>query len=478
MDNLLNLPNEVLLIIVNDVHRDDIENFALSCKIVFELSQNALAKHRSRKKHAKTTLQAHPHDDIYSLACLNVHPFQFLRQLPDDEELAPYITSVHVHTRRPYWDRDINEDDEDGDNRHKDSDDDCNHWQRQFERITEPYLHKVCNTLRDVSNRMDEDHSMEHILRILFGDPGSTIGLILCLLPNLTKFPIHGFSYRESTLANILRQVLGSTTKSARSSGVLSKLSVLEVSQRATGVPYMENFELYETLSRLPSLQSFKGTELTYIGPQDNIFPTDADQACPLESIDLVECDIEWSHAAALFGKTKRLKSLRQYRYVAEDFDYDYDTKPMITWLKCHALETLESLIVNFGPAIVEEGDVDLRTVLSLREFKVLKSLEVPAAMLLIDPSLRSNFKSSGSKRSLPLLLPLSLERLMVAPSIPNRYRCLPNYEQLLGEMFYDLAEAKKCALPNLKEIEFQFKWSISRKIDRILSGAGISVST
>ena len=59
MSTLLSLPIETLLQISAEVHREDIENYSISCNRIFELSMNVLQKHRSRKRFRHASVSAH-----------------------------------------------------------------------------------------------------------------------------------------------------------------------------------------------------------------------------------------------------------------------------------------------------------------------------------------------------------------------------------------------------------------------------------
>ena len=531
MNSLLCLPNEVLSIIVARFHRDDIENFALSCKTILEVSESALIKHRSRKKYSKTILKPRfdaclPHL-LFRKTSIERHIFQIIRQLFDDEELALYISSLRIDASgieplEDHEEEDIEEaaeDDEDSENEgpedlglskeqpktsdldldretnvddfdmidYTDEEQDRQYPHGSFERVkTEfeilpaSYRERILALLRKLPCQWSEKDLQSMVSAITRGIQGASIGLLLCMLPNLAKLSIYAYSNDDKWPSDILNIVVGRTAESAKSSGILSKLTSLEISQRDFYIPTSETLYLYEAFCHLPSLKRFKGTRLYH--NQDYDIPGHSQTGFPsmLEHIELIECRIDWTRGDSLFGQPRALKSLR----IDQRMIYDYKFEPLISWLRRHALTTLKSLeLVNLAPLIVHQDNVCEYTIGFLNDFKVLKTLELAAANLLSHESNAPYLKMQydpDCKWPLESILPPSLEKLTVAPSIPNgnSFGWARGYQLMVDHLFRGFAEMKAAGLLKLQEIDFQYKKPIGTRTMVKLAIEGVMVSS
>ena len=248
MASLFCPPNEVLYTIAAKVYHDDIENFALCNKTIFAISEDVLKEHRSRKKYTRTILKLTINPYLVTAKALRNHPFQLVQELYDDECCALYVSSLYI----------------DASGEEEDNGDDEDVWQEYSETIAKAYRDRIYATLKKIPSLSESMILKELMPKILHGHQGLIVGLILCMLPNLVKLSLRDFPCKKSALSKMMRQIIGYTTDSARASGVLSKLSVLKISQSEEYEPESENLELYECFCGLPSLRKFKGARIEY----------------------------------------------------------------------------------------------------------------------------------------------------------------------------------------------------------------------
>lgn len=101
MGSLLLLPNKILALIAGTVDRKDIENFALSCKKLFNSPTVALQLHRRRKRFTNTAIVSPtspgsiPEPTFFARGWAS-HPLWLLRTMLEDPEVGKYVETLKI----------------------------------------------------------------------------------------------------------------------------------------------------------------------------------------------------------------------------------------------------------------------------------------------------------------------------------------------------------------------------------------------
>ena len=158
----------------------------------------------------------------------------------------------------------------------------------------------------------------------------------------------------------------------------------------------------------------------------------------------------------------------------------------MRKWLGRHAFETLESLeLVGLEVLAVSANNVSQHAIGSLREFKKLKTLEIPAAALIASFSNEDRIIKDAvidytkPERPLITILPASLEKLIISPSVPFGDRAWHvNYQKMFEGLFTGIGRRTNNALPRIKDIGFRYTDALTEEKQAELINAGINVWT
>lgn len=111
MAGLLDLPQELILRIIDLVYLDDLENFTSCCKAIRGLADKALQRHRELKKNCSTISCGSMSGGLFKLA---QHPVVILRAILEDSHYRFYpqkikVDSCHFKADAGYGDEDDDE---------------------------------------------------------------------------------------------------------------------------------------------------------------------------------------------------------------------------------------------------------------------------------------------------------------------------------------------------------------------------------
>ena len=449
MRTILDLPDELILEVASLVDGNTIENFAASCKTLFALSEEALAVHRHRKEFSKISVC--PFSDAIKTEDTSYgSSFRVLRQLYDDEGLAPYVTDVKIdglglgnHTYN---------DDVGDDFQTKTFDQD----EAQIRRAT--YYDLTDDTLQRMPAFAQEGMSESVASLIRRDHQGAILGLFVCMLPRLKSLYIKNYPYNNLWLAKIMERLASNVVDATSSSGPLTNLTVLDIGYHNLPHRRSGSFEQFKVLCRLPSLRKFRGTALHLLACNRTLTPW----LSQLESIELYECFVDFHNIERIFGHVNRLKRLYVHQceplYSVSLGSGVHPYLPSLgKWLKRHAYKTLHSLELvdvrgSFTNYLTYPGPLG-----PLNDFEKLAILEAPVSAF-IEPYNHqppSCLNILGPLRPIATVLPASLGKLTLAPLVMDMVLDANSaiaFERLLR----GFNKTQRQALPNLKHIRFK----------------------
>ena len=195
--SILRFPNEILLNIISRVLNTDIEKFASTCKTIHGLATDALRAHRERKRVYRSITYGAPKDEKAKTTW--IHPTLMLRDLIY-KDLLCYPIELHINDRNyegAEWD-DGRIYDQDGDpiNTQSEIDVVLSSFPEYVELLIDACPHFACN--EELKREILEE-----------GDIGTTLGLIMALLPNLGTLHVTDYNDGSDGIGN-LREVLDS----------------------------------------------------------------------------------------------------------------------------------------------------------------------------------------------------------------------------------------------------------------------------
>ena len=246
MPELLDLPNELLHQISLEVHRGDIEKFALTCKTVFALSTDALLLHRERKQcYSKVRLDLYSTyrafiDRSYTPTCIRNLPSQLLYDILCDRKIATYVSTMELS-----FQSDITE---------------LNDLKELPLRDLKPFADSITKSLLESNCSKDIAEAEKFCEENLAGHPDATVGLIVTLVHDIHTLEIIGRRPVGIT-HEMFRNLLTQENYRKAATPALSHLRNLTIS------PYhpWEHGLFVELLINLPSLRRFNGTSLNHL---------------------------------------------------------------------------------------------------------------------------------------------------------------------------------------------------------------------
>ncbi|KAI4117077.1 MAG: hypothetical protein LQ345_002615 [Seirophora villosa] len=495
MGNLALLPTEILDQITNNVSRDDIESYALTCRRLFENSENELRKHRSRKPYIETEMEVWASVVVNSKVTLRQwwesHPFWLLRALLDDPGLCPYVAHLRViYDKIPGTEVSLRHlvDGEDfaGLPIVADTRDERDKLERAgaegLQMRLLPYGSRIRKTLRD--NQMyfqgadndnadvsdDRPHSMQAwYAKIMYGSRPMIFGLILLLLRDIQTLTIINCYTLTYELDDLLKGITDNTAV-PNEDKPLSKVTTIDI-----GTPKAEcawshspSADTLKAFVKLPSVQKAKGLNLDFSWlrePQQEIY-----HETVIESIQLLECDT-YASMYWIFGRPSALKMF----HFTSGFgtENNFDAYMLTDWLRHHASPTLEELTLVHRPKNPpnsrHRGSQLLppakQYVGSLQTFERLTCARLMVNAFSHMPPLVDYDDGLGPMVPAPHrlvdVLPFPIERLTLCDERPARLNNGParngmEFAEVAGQLLRGMEELKQSRLPMLKHIVFE----------------------
>ena len=462
MISLLEFTNELLYKIVDQVHPDDIVNFALSCRHLHRLAGEALSLHAERKQYQNVILDGcHRHTH-------NLHPLVFMETLCTDWRIGEYVKSLRVeccqHPVEGSNEEDVEEDYAINEDAVENDQHLCVAVMLRIESFIQGKIFESgvpTSDRHDMAVRSPHRHSKrkKDFCDVQYlcdsaesGDRGAIVALLLFFVPNLKALHLLEFSWY--TAPSLDRVILSMVEPNPRTRKPLMDLT--EVHFEGAGEnPKGENFEALISFATLPSMQRLSANFVE--GRVDQMI----DWKFPPHSSNVTEILLRHGQVKADFLRQLLIGSKQLKRFSYEHHDHDpsepsgrmMETHEIIGTLLEHTKHSLEYLSLTGRPDNIRPCTCKR----SLRDFKVLKEVVLESQVFVeefgpIHPELRAD--SLQNLVRLVDVLPPSTESIELVG-----YFVLDHAPSLL----HGLLEQKKTLLPKLKILKI---WSAMRKPD------------
>ena len=458
MNSLLEFTNELLYKIVDQIHPDDIINFALSCRHLYRLAGEALSLHGEREQHQNVILDGcHRHTH-------NLHPLEFMETLCTDWRIGEYVKTLRVQccqhpvegSNEEYVEEDyeIYEDTVEND-QHL-----CMSVMLRIESFIQEKIFEfgvptsdrhdmVVKSLHRDSNRKPNFCDVQYLCdSAKSGDRGAIVALLLFFLPNLKALYLTKFSwYTTPSLDRVILSVAEPNPRTRKPLMDLSKVHFEGAQESWKG----ENFEALISFATLPSMRRISANFVE--GRVDQMI----DWKFPPHSSNVTEILLQHGQVKADFLRQLLIGMKQLKRFSYEHYDHDVsepsgrmmETHDIIGILLEHTKHSLEYLSLTGRPSDIRPCKTSLRDFKALREI-VLESQVYVDELGPIHLELGAN-KLQDLVRLVDVLPPSTESIKLVGWSV------LDHAPYLLR----DLLEQKGTLLPNLKKLEI---YSIMRQ--------------
>ena len=436
---LLDLPNELLLKILDSATPIGMVSLATSCKRINTLAQDNLTLHRQRiARYQNVTLWGcSRHRD-------QPHPILLLRDICNDWRVAYYARSLAIECcgreelwLGPYWNdawraRVISQDIET--------------VKSVLPEITIPVRRMLSMALRWDEAKVNEVLDMTEL-----GARGAILGLLIVSLPAIKSISFKGYFWCDHLWIDSLKSITEQQDPQSGSSEAnfltdVSELNLDDENERHFGgmccsvVPFVT----------LPSLRVIRGASINCQSFEDHPFAGNRGlHPSPVTEIDLQRTTLPASH----------LGNVLRYVQVLKRFRYDRGHQPVIVdgaepggiikaLLAC-ASHSLESLALTGATKRRSPNDKDFKG--SLWSFKVLKKIHLPLnAFLTYTKKCHCWSLTTEDIPRLVDVLPASIETVRLDGKV--------DWEEMAA-LLIGLPEGKAECLPKLKEIVFTVIW-------------------
>lgn len=447
MSPFLNLPNELLSRVSHFVRPADLLAFALTSKLIYNLAQAALDRHRELSKRysllsigslesLSDTIDARNVDDTH-------HALLLLGTILQDPDVAYHTRDMLIG--------------------------DCGFDESEnlYEQIQEEILGLrqsiVTNHSVQLQQLVDEcpfvAHEWKEYLKKLLLQPGNEHGavcLLLTLLPNLKHVHLEDWSYCSDTLRHIVGQI-AEANRDAASLHHGKALSLLaECSMNHGDTEAGESVDGYGVFAMLPSIRTLRGTQIR--GEQSD-WPTE------LRPRSSTVTNIEFTYSAidveTFHGLLEGIRCLKKFTYAyggGNVGDAEYKPIGIIDALRKTASQSLELLdIEGLHETYDDYAEGDDKSVGSLIMFTVLKKIRLEDTIFQLPEELESPTTLPESEFYEDSDTP-TMERVVdiFPPSVRGFTLIQLEETQESKRLFYGLADLKAEKLPNLKRLTFE----------------------
>ncbi|CAD6571729.1 MAG: hypothetical protein ASARMPRED_004768 [Alectoria sarmentosa] len=425
MTTLLDLPNEIKLEIIETIAPDDIENFSLCCKSVYDLAGRTLRQHMVDKTTYRRCFSLSTWNEGHTM-CLVA--YCKLRDMSESRRLRLYPRSIRIGNYTVSdQDRETNR---------------LRHPEYVWSRSTQ-VMDKVRGISDSIFNNLDSpcvdmDEMKAWRKKIGDGEVGAANCLLLTLLPNVERIDVDELDRSHSEMSDMIYKI--SKTNEDVSSMIWEKLSLVKLQEvhvhslACLGGATTQS-RVLEACMTLPSLRIVRGTQLgRRYKFNEWIYP---DRCSNVTELHFRGCTLAVKHLACLF---KHLKALQIFSYdhsrLPETPGKEYGPDELIDALRLYAKTTLT--FFNYtSDARDHTGDHRMPNASILRRFEALKTLRMSRVMLIV----------KGAPRKLVDELPSSLEELeLVDPISATEAR----------QMFEGILATKQERLPKLRLVVFE----------------------
>ena len=330
MTTLLDLPNEIKLEIIETIAPDDIENFSLCCKSVYDLAGRTLRQHMVDKTTYRRCFSLSTWNEGHTM-CLVA--YCKLRDMSESRRLRLYPRSIRIGNYTVSdQDRETNR---------------LRHPEYVWSRSTQ-VMDKVRGISDSIFNNLDSpcvdmDEMKAWRKKIGDGEVGAANCLLLTLLPNVERIDVDELDRSHSEMSDMIYKI--SKTNEDVSSMIWEKLSLVKLQEvhvhslACLGGATTQS-RVLEACMTLPSLRIVRGTQLgRRYKFNEWIYP---DRCSNVTELHFRGCTLAVKHLACLF---KHLKSLQIFSYdhfrLPETPGKEYGPDELIDALCLYAKTTL-----------------------------------------------------------------------------------------------------------------------------------------
>ncbi|CAF9942452.1 hypothetical protein IMSHALPRED_003689 [Imshaugia aleurites] len=456
MAKLLDLPNELLLDVIDDVCVEDIEAFTSCNKRIHSLSEDILQRHRAmKKKYSKVRVQSW--DSKTKDVSGRVHPIVWLHNIMLDETVASYPTHLYIEDWEGYDDPALWDENEDATGISTESKESifsklaqCSYIQR-----------KEVQRWKDVEDSSDSDYF------------DIALALLMTLLPNLRSIIICCLTNYISYTKYMLAQIAKAHQAVQGQRHALSRLVTLVIVKNKYHDSLRTSLDFCLPFTSFPSVLSVS-SNITKSRPSSH--PSDLPKTFKsgITKIKFTDSDISGLGFEDLLSRIGTLQDF-EYEY-DKGFHNDFEPYKIVRSLLNHAGHSLRCLHLTgdwyeYYECWVRDSDfVTLRTCVfmgSLRKSQVLKDVRVNHAMSIEIIEEVDTDKKSTKVHRLVDLLPASIENLSL---IGTRGLCP------LSDLFDGVTELKAQKFPELETIQSEYCDPASRHLKQACHVVGIEL--
>ncbi|KAL8785620.1 MAG: hypothetical protein Q9213_003274 [Squamulea squamosa] len=433
--NLLSLPNEILLrIIENELYHEDLENVALSCRTIFDLAQSARSKHLERKWRFSTVIVGDIHvydeEDEYT-ASFKSHPISNLRDLlADDAAAVEYCQILKIGGVEVYGDQ-IS-------------------VYRDIVSVIDSAAEISAELLPQLQQLTRKRPYRVYINGIHWNDPEpeTDYALAFCI-PFITLQNIQILELTNCT--NFLYMIKPVLEEMQQTHHQLKEVRLIGNHAESD-----QHLELLSNFAKLPAVRKLYGLHVT--GDRDRLLDFPYETCCyTIEEIHLECSGIDGYCFEKLLNSCTALKMLYYEDNRSGNELIEGGPRRTISGLRMNTCETLESLTLLDPSNIIADAEDSLYSA-ELCNFQVLKHVAIECSIFVHEDS-------GDAPLRLVDTLPTSLETLEL-------YR--PKTESFLNGMFLGLRNLRKERLPRLRSILIQSGIKINPAIRRDCEELGI----
>ena len=440
MSNLLHLPNEILLQIIEETRPDSIKSFVWSCKKIRTLGAKALTQHVEDLDRYEAPIFGVRNNNLGG----NVNPYAYLSDILLKPRRALYVNHLLIYNR--------------------------------VFTITQvrqaPFTEQVLQKIDDLCGLFFRGNGCPYIKgdgvdkwvdKLCRGDTNAAACLFLTLLPQLETLTIVDYSKQGfADMIYEISKVNQSPHRTIPGPLALHKLDTIIINDAIGMNRPGEEFGIYETCMTLPSLRTLEGQHIDC-----NFDRWPSKEEFPLESnvtdIAFRNSAINAESFARLLKRTKNLQR------------FTYDFAGLVGITGDHTAMSLKNVLEKFNAHSLTHLDLSFRGfpdndnarfMGSLRLFQKLKHLRVEGKSFDMYTSETREFPGQRLVDLLPFL-PASLKTLTLLPQ--------PADAKVMYTL-YELRKKRKDCLPNLKRITCESKLPILNGLLNECTSVGIEL--
>ena len=396
MAKLTGLPNEIIVEILKNVSSvSDIDAFCLTSKDIRAVARPILVDHMSLKMRCTNW-----RNTVEPGLMASGPPAALLKDILDNPRVALYVNSLHIN---------------------------------EYEKSGAAFLTDGA-VMRTLSKSVQDCAFIPEAEKYLWmdkinaGNEDPVIGLLLFLLPNLTRLRLEA---DDLTLTpDMVKRICMSDTPMA-----LTKLRTVELDGHAEWVRINTGF--FKSFTLLPAIErlSMKGAELLYDELDPELKAIVRSHKSPIRHLSFEGCEVCPAMLLDILAASDCLATFTYHEFFEEEPENELKPRQIRDALLANAKETLEYLKLELEePSFLE----------SYRGFRVLETVDIPVEYL--------------QNQHLARMLPRSIKTLTLhdGSSDLRIFESFLSFHNLLGPV-ENFSVAAFEGVPNLKRINYEF---------------------